>query len=65
MLPIMDNNELIYNMGKREVLPQVKEVPVIAGVAGQSLPSKTRTNKLGIFFIVLLREAPLTVFKPV
>ena len=34
MLPIMDNNELIYNMGKREVLPQVKEVPVVAGVAG-------------------------------
>jgi predicted TIM-barrel enzyme len=34
MLPIMDNNELIYNMGRREVLPQVKEVPVIAGVAG-------------------------------
>ena len=34
MLPIMDNNELIYKMGKREVLPQVKEVPVIAGVAG-------------------------------
>jgi len=34
MLPIMDNNELIYNIGKREVLPQVKEVPVIAGVAG-------------------------------
>ena len=33
MLPIMDNNELIYNMGKREVLPQVKEVPVIAGGA--------------------------------
>jgi len=34
MLPILDNNELIYNMGKREVLPQVQEVPVIAGVAG-------------------------------
>jgi predicted TIM-barrel enzyme len=34
MLPIMDNNELIYNMGKREVLPAVQEVPVIAGVAG-------------------------------
>ena len=34
MLPIMDNNQLIYDMGKREVLPQVKEVPVIAGVAG-------------------------------
>lgn len=34
MLPILDNNELIYNTGKREVLPQVKEVPVIAGVAG-------------------------------
>jgi predicted TIM-barrel enzyme len=34
MLPIMDNNQLIYDMGKREVLPQVKEAPVIAGVAG-------------------------------
>jgi len=34
MLPIMDNNELVYKIGKREVLPQVKEVPVIAGVAG-------------------------------
>jgi len=34
MLPILDSNELIYNIGKREVLPQVKEVPVIAGVNG-------------------------------
>ena len=34
MLPILDANELIYNMGKREVLPQVEEVPVIAGVNG-------------------------------
>jgi len=34
MLPIMDNNELIYNIGKREVLPQVQETPVVAGVAG-------------------------------
>ncbi|MDX1435401.1 MAG: phosphoenolpyruvate hydrolase family protein [Anaerolineales bacterium] len=34
MLPILDSNELIYNVGKREVLPQVKEVPVVAGVNG-------------------------------
>jgi len=34
MLPILDANQLIYDMGKREVLPQVKEVPVIAGVNG-------------------------------
>ncbi len=34
MLPILDSNELVYNVGKREVLPQVKEVPVIAGVNG-------------------------------
>ena len=34
MLPIMDNNQLVYDIGKREVLPQVKEVPVVAGVAG-------------------------------
>ena len=34
MLPILDSNELVYNVGKREVLPQVKEAPVIAGVNG-------------------------------
>ena len=34
MLPILDANQLIYDVGKREVLPQVKEVPVIAGVNG-------------------------------
>ncbi len=34
MLPMADANEMIFQMGKREVLPQVKEVPVIAGVNG-------------------------------
>ena len=34
MLPMADSNEMVYQMGKREVLPQVKEVPVIAGVNG-------------------------------
>jgi predicted TIM-barrel enzyme len=34
MLPMADANEMVYNMGKREVLPQVKQVPVIAGVNG-------------------------------
>lgn len=34
MLPMADANEMIYQVGKREVLPQVKEVPVIAGVNG-------------------------------
>jgi predicted TIM-barrel enzyme len=34
MLPMADANEMVYQMGKREVLPQVKEVPVIAGLNG-------------------------------
>jgi predicted TIM-barrel enzyme len=34
MLPIADANELVYTMGRREVLPQVKEVPVVAGLNG-------------------------------
>jgi predicted TIM-barrel enzyme len=34
MLPMADANELVFQMGKREVLPQVKETPVIAGVNG-------------------------------
>ena len=34
MLPMADANEMVYQMGKRDVLPQVKEVPVIAGLNG-------------------------------
>lgn len=34
MLPMADANEMIYRMGAREILPQVKEVPVVAGVNG-------------------------------
>jgi predicted TIM-barrel enzyme len=34
MLPILDANELIFRMAEREVLPQVKTTPVIAGVNG-------------------------------
>ena len=34
MLPMADANEMVYQMGKREILPQVKETPVIAGNAG-------------------------------
>lgn len=34
MLPMADANEMIYQMGKREVLPQVRETPVVAGVNG-------------------------------
>ncbi|MFQ5834396.1 MAG: phosphoenolpyruvate hydrolase family protein [bacterium] len=34
MLPIADTNALVFNMGKHEILPQVKEVPVIAGLNG-------------------------------
>jgi predicted TIM-barrel enzyme len=34
MLPMADANELVFQMGKREVLPQVKEVPVVAGLNG-------------------------------
>jgi predicted TIM-barrel enzyme len=34
MLPIADANELVYQTARREVLPQVREAPVVAGVAG-------------------------------
>ena len=34
MLPMADANQLVFEMGRREVLPQVKEVPVIAGLNG-------------------------------
>jgi predicted TIM-barrel enzyme len=34
MLPIGDANELVFDMGRREVLPLVKEVPVVAGLNG-------------------------------
>ena len=34
MLPILDSNELTFRIAEREVLPQVKSTPVIAGVNG-------------------------------
>lgn len=34
MLPILDANELVFRTAEREVLPQVKATPVIAGVNG-------------------------------
>ena len=34
MLPMADANQMVFDMGRREVLPQVKQVPVIAGVNG-------------------------------
>lgn len=34
MLPMADANEMVYQIGKREVLPQVKQAPVIAGLNG-------------------------------
>jgi len=34
MLPMADANELVYRMGQREVLPQVQQTPVIAGLNG-------------------------------
>ncbi len=34
MLPIADANQIVFDIGRREILPQIKEVPVIAGVNG-------------------------------
>lgn len=34
MLPMADANELVFQAARREILPQVKSVPVIAGVNG-------------------------------
>ena len=34
MLPMADANGMVFRMGEREVLPQVQEVPVVAGLNG-------------------------------
>src|SRR6185436_16835001 len=34
MLPILDANELVFRTAEREVLPQVRQTPVVAGVNG-------------------------------
>lgn len=34
MLPMIDSNQLVYDMGRREILPQVKGAPVVAGLGG-------------------------------
>ena len=34
MLPMIDSNQLVYDMGRREILPQVKLTPVVAGLGG-------------------------------
>ena len=34
MLPMADANQMVYDMGRREILPQVQAVPVVAGLNG-------------------------------
>jgi predicted TIM-barrel enzyme len=34
MLPIENANKLVFQMGQKEILPQVQEVPVVAGING-------------------------------
>jgi predicted TIM-barrel enzyme len=34
MLPMADANQMVYDVGRREVLPQVQETPVVAGLNG-------------------------------
>ncbi len=34
MLPMADANQMVYDIGRREVLPQAREVPVVAGLNG-------------------------------
>jgi predicted TIM-barrel enzyme len=34
MLPMADANQMVFEMGRKEILPQVREVPVIAGLNG-------------------------------
>lgn len=34
MLPMADANELVFQLGRREILPQIRAVPVIAGLNG-------------------------------
>ncbi|MEM3108482.1 MAG: phosphoenolpyruvate hydrolase family protein [Candidatus Bathyarchaeia archaeon] len=44
MLPMGDANGLVYEMGAREILPVVRETPVIAGLNGTDV-----TRDMGIF----------------
>src|SRR3954447_9610009 len=37
MLPMADANALVYRMGAREILPQVRSTPVVAGLNGVDL----------------------------
>ena len=53
MLPIADANELVYNTAKREILPQVRETPVVAGLNGvdplrDMLPFLEDCRRIGI-----------------
>src|SRR5438034_1087724 len=34
MLPMADANQMVFDMARREILPQVREVPVVAGLNG-------------------------------
>jgi predicted TIM-barrel enzyme len=34
MLPMVDANQLVFDIGRKEVLPQVKQVPMVVGVNG-------------------------------
>jgi predicted TIM-barrel enzyme len=42
MLPLGDANGLVYEMGAREILPVVKETPVIAGLNGTDITRDMR-----------------------
>ena len=59
MLPMADANEMVYQMGKREVLPQVKEVPVIAGLNGVDVAARHAAVPGGPPAHRLLRRAQL------
>lgn len=43
MLPMADANQMVFDMGRREVLPQAKAVPVIAGLNGVDVFRDMRT----------------------
>ena len=52
---MIDSNQLVFDMGRREVLPRVRETPVIAGVGGVDVLRDMRlyledwTKHIGLF----------------
>ena len=61
MLPMADANEMVYRIGRREVLPQVQKTPVIAGINGVDVLRDMSVFLEDLGILALLRVSFLIV----